>query len=135
NEEVEPRQNIAEHVLVDPGMSRVGGDDPEPFDLFAQDSFDDLVVGPTRSVGNESRINAKDASDFLAMIGIGEVVPAEQVGCIAEQPRTHRIALAGDGVCTRAWSANVARQKGQIDNGLSRADTFVALVDAHRPPE
>ena len=58
DQKIEARQDIAEHVLVDPRMSRVGGDDPQPFDLLLQDAFDDLVVGPASAVGNTGQIDA-----------------------------------------------------------------------------
>ena len=59
---------------------------------------------------------------LLAMLGIGEVVPAEQVGRVAEQPRAHRVALAGDRVRAGAGPADVAGHQRQVDDRLRGAD-------------
>src|SRR5262245_53637821 len=47
DEKVEPLEHIARHALVDPGMSGVRGNDPQPANFAAQDSLEDAVVRPT----------------------------------------------------------------------------------------
>ena len=69
------------------------------------------------------------------MLGIGEIVSAQQVRGVAEQSRAHRVALAGDGVGAGARSTDVAGHQRQIDDRLGRAHPLVTLVDSHRPPE
>ena len=44
NEEVESAENVMAGVLINPGMGRVRGNDPQSLNLVLQDSFDDLVV-------------------------------------------------------------------------------------------
>ena len=97
--------------------------------------FHDLVVGPTRLAGNARRVDAQDAGHLGAVLRVGEIVAAEQVGGVAEQPRAHGVALAGDGVGAGARPADVARHQGQVDDRLRRAHALVPLVHAHRPPE
>ena len=80
-------------------------------------------------------VDAQDAGDLRAMLGVREVVAAEQVRRVAEQPRAHRVALAGDRVRAGARPADVAGHQRQVDDRLRGADALVALVDAHRPPE
>jgi len=64
------------------------------------------------------------------MVCVCEIVSTQQVRGVAEQPRAHRVALAGDGVGSRAVLANVARHEGEIDDALGRPDPLMALVDA-----
>src|SRR5690606_16757626 len=99
---VEPVENVAELTLVDPRMRRVRRDDPESFDRSSQDAFDDFGVGEAGVVGNAIGGNAKPVRDGGAMFRIAEVPAAQQIRRVAEQSRTHRIALAGDAVRTRA---------------------------------
>lgn len=70
-----------------------------------------------------------------SMVRVRKVAAAEQTGSVAEQPRPHGVALAGDGVGARADLADVAGQKGQIDYCLGGAYGLMALVHAHGPPE
>ena len=81
------------------------------------------------------RVDPETLGDFRAMLARLEIVAAKQIRRVAEQPRTHRVALAGDRVGTGARPADVAGHQRQVDDRLRRADPFVALVDAHRPPE
>ena len=48
DQEVEPGRGSRGVALVDPGVGRVGGDDPEAADLALANPVDDLVVGPAR---------------------------------------------------------------------------------------
>ena len=81
------------------------------------------------------RIDAQQIGDLSAVRFVGEIVPAQEIGRVAEQPRSHRIALAGDAVGPGSGPADVSGHQGQIDNRLGRADALMRLVDAHRPPE
>ncbi len=107
-----------------------------PLILPGEDAFDDLVVGPTvlgRGCGRRRCPGCRRPS--ARCVGVREVVAAEQVRRVAEQPRAHRVALAGDRVGPGARPADVAGHQGQVDDRLRRAHALVALVDAHRPPE
>ena len=107
-----------------------------PLILPAQDAFDDLVVGPA-VLGRECAPRRCPACrrPCARCVGVGEVVAAEQVGRVAEQPRAHRVALAGDRVGAGAGAADVAGHQREVDDRLRGAHALVALVDAHRPPE
>ena len=61
--------------------------------------------------------------------------PPSRFVVLAEQPRAHRVALSGDRVRARARPPHVAGDQGQVDQALGSPRPFVALVDAHRPPE
>ena len=69
------------------------------------------------------------------MGGVGEVAASEQVRRVREEPRAHRVALAGDRVGPGPRPADVAGHQGQVDRGLSSLDALMALVYPHRPPE
>ena len=69
-----------EAALVDPGVGGVGGDDPEAFDFSGVDAIDDLVVSPRGFGGDFFFGDVVDAGDFLAVLGVGEVVSAEEAG-------------------------------------------------------
>ena len=69
------------------------------------------------------------------MLGVGKVATAQQVRGVAEQPRAHRIALAGDRVGAGSRPADIAGEQCEIDDALGDARAFVTLVDSHRPPE
>ena len=73
-------------ILIDPGVSRIRADDPQALDLVTQDAFDDLVVRPAWTVMDETCVDAHDVGDFLPMSRVGEIVPSQQVGRVAEQP-------------------------------------------------
>ena len=135
DQEVELAQGLAQFRLVDPGMGRVGGDDPEAADLPRADALDDAVVRPARASGDAILGDVEQRGDLGAMGGVGEVVPAEQVRRVREEPRAHRVALAGDRVGPGPRPADVAGHQGQVDRGLSGLDALMALVYPHRPPE
>ncbi len=135
DEEVEFGQGGADGGLVDPGMGGVGGDDPEGADLAGVDGVDDLVVGEIRGGGDDGFGDVEDVGDFGAVGGIGEVVAADEAGDVGVEAGAHGVALAGDAVRAGAGSADVARHDGEVDDGLGGAGGFVALVDAHGPPE
>ena len=46
HEEFEFGECFAGAILLDPGVSGVGGDDPQPFDVTGVNPVDDLVIGP-----------------------------------------------------------------------------------------
>ena len=69
------------------------------------------------------------------MLFVAEIVPTQQRGRVAKQPRTHRVALAGDRVRTRSRSTDISCDQGEINNRLSCPSSLVALIDSHRPPE
>lgn len=121
-------------ALIDPGVGRIGGNDPEAFDLASFDSVNDLIIGPARFGGDASFGDFENAGNLGAMIGVGEIVTAEKVGGVGEETGTHRVALTGDGVGAGAGLANVAGHEAKVDDGLGGPDSFVRLVDAHRPP-
>ena len=135
DEEVEFVEDAIEAALIDPGMARVRGDEPEGFDLPFVRRVDDLIVGEAGTVRNALDGNAGGSGDFVAVRRIAEVVPAEEIRRVREQARTHRVALAGDGVRTGAGSADVSGHQREIDDGLGGASGFVALIHAHGPPE
>ncbi len=76
DEEVESVEDFEAGVLVDPGVGRVGANDPEAFDFSAEDAFDDFVVGPTVFLGDAVDVDVEDAGDFLAVGGVFKVVAA-----------------------------------------------------------
>src|SRR5690606_15354005 len=131
----EPVEYVFERVLIDPRMGRVGGDHPQPFDLAAQNAFDNLVIRPTIAVGDAFDGKVKLLGDLLAMLGILKIMPAEQTGRVAKEPRAHRVALAGDRVGSRPRPADVAGHQSEIDETLCGPHALITLVDAHRPPE
>ena len=86
------------------------------------DAFDDLVVGQLRLVAECGSRRCRGCRRPSARcVGVREIVAAEQVRGVAEQPRTHRVALAGDGVRAGAGPADVAGHQREIDDGLRRA--------------
>ena len=106
-----------------------------PLILPLADALDDLVVGPAGFRRDAVLGDAEDAGDLGAVVGVGEVVAAEQVGGVGEEPRPHRVALAGDRVRPGPGPADVAGQQREVDDRLRGADPLVALVHPHRPPE
>ena len=135
HEEVELAEQVAGALLLNPRMHRVGGDDPERLDLARLDAVENLVVGQAVPRGNVFHGHTQQPGNFLAMLGLGEIVAADQVGRVAEEARAHRIALAGDGIRSRAGPPNVPGHQRQIDDGLRRAGGLVPLIHPHRPPE
>ena len=135
NQKVEPIEDVSRLRLIDPRVSRVRADDPQPFDFASQNSLEDFVVSPARFARDEVLINAEDACDFLSVLIVSEIVAAQQICRVAEKPRAHRVALPGDRVRTGPWPPNVAGHQREIDDRLSCPDSLVALVDSHRPPE
>ena len=90
-----------------------------PLILPAQDALDDLVVGPAvLASGCAPRRCPGRRRPSSRCSGVGEVVAAEQVGRVAEQPRAHRVALAGDRVRAGARPADVAGQQREVDDRL-----------------
>src|SRR5215207_6186828 len=69
------------------------------------------------------------------MLGIYEFTPAEQEAGVAVKARSHGIALPGDGIGSCSGPANVPGHQREVDNCLRCASAFVALIDAHCPPE
>ena len=134
-EEIELFAQLVKAVLVDPRVGRIGGDDPEALDLAGLDSVDDLVVGPAGRGWDAVLGDAKDAADFLAVLGFGKVMPAEQVGGVGEKSAAHGVALPGDGIGPGARFADVASHQAEVDDRLGGADALVRLVDAHGPPK
>ena len=116
-------------------MSRIRADDPQSFDLITQNAFDDSVVCPAILSRNHRLLDSQCASDFSAMISILEIVLPQQIGRVTEQPRAHRIALAGNRIGSRSGATDLACDQGQIDDGLRCADSLVTLIDTHGPPE
>ena len=135
HQEIEPFQHVDGVGLVDPRMRGVRRDHPEAADFAAQDPLEDLIVGEARLARNAFHRNPENLRHFVAMLGVLEIAPAEQVRRVAEQPRAHRVALSRDRVRARARAADVSREQGEIDQRLSDANAFVALVDAHGPPD
>ena len=80
HEVVELLAHAGEGVLGDPRVVGIGGDDPEAFDFAAVDGVDDLVVGVAGRVLDLVVLDAHVVADFGAVVGIGEVVSAEEVG-------------------------------------------------------
>ena len=74
-------------------------------------------------------------SHLLAMLVVRELVASQQAGRVGKETRSHGVALTGNGVRSRTRSADVPGHQSQIDDGLSRPDTLVTLIDTHRPPE
>ena len=134
-EKVQPSQQLAYITLVDPRMSCVGRNNPKSSDRPRPDSFDDFAVGPTRSIGNVLFRNGQGSCDLASMIFVGEVPSAKKVCRVAEESRSHGIALAGDGICAGPWPPHISRHQSNVDDRLCGANAFVALVDAHGPPE
>ena len=73
--------------------------------------------------------------DPCSLILITELAAAEQACGVAEETGAHGVALSGYGVAARTGFADIAGHKSQVDDGLRRADRFIALVDTHGPPE
>ena len=122
DQKIEPLEDLAHLPLVDPRVGRVGGDDPQALDLALQDAFDDFVVGPTVLMrGCGLTWMPSTLATLLAVLGVGEIVAAEQVGGVAEQARAHGVALAGDRVGAGAGAADVAGHQGEVDDGLRGA--------------
>ena len=96
---------------------------------------DDAVVRPARASRDALLGNVEQRGDLGAVGGVGEVAPAQQVRRVREEPRAHRVALAGDRVGPGPRPADVAGHERQVDGGLRRLDPLVALVHPHRPPE
>ncbi len=116
-------------------MGRVGANDPQTTDLPTQDPLDDLVVGPTVFGRNQRCIDPQHTGNRVSVRGIAKVMPAQQVGRVAEQPRSHRVALAGDRVRSGTRTADAAGHQCEVDDCLSGPGALVTLVDSHRPPE
>ena len=135
DEKIELLENARELVLVNPRMGGVGGDDPQPLDLPIRDALHDLIVGEAVLRGHAGLVEVENSRHLAAMLRVQEVMSAEQIRRVAEQPRAHRVALAGDGVRAGAGPPDVAGHQREIDDGLRGARSFVALVHAHRPPE
>jgi hypothetical protein len=84
HKEIQAVEDVVACVLVNPRMSRVRADDPQPLDLFTKNSLDDAVVGPAILVRDQPDVDAQHVGHFLAMRGILEVVAAQQVRRVAE---------------------------------------------------
>src|SRR5690349_19417425 len=69
------------------------------------------------------------------MSRIGEFMATNQVGRVAEQPRTHGIALPCNAIGTGAGTSDIPSHEGEIDDSLGGARGFMALVYSHGPPE
>ncbi len=135
DQKIEPGEDLAKPALVNPRVRRIGADHPKAADLAGLDPLDDLVVCPARPAGDPVFRDLEHAGDLGAMVGVGEVVSAEEVGGVREQPRAHRVALAGNRVGSGAGSAHIAGHQCQVDDCLGGFHPLMALVDAHRPPE
>ena len=72
-------------VTADPGMSGVGGNDPERFDFAIANAVDNLVVSETVLVGNTVNGNVEQGSDLPAMLVVGELMSTEKAGRVAEE--------------------------------------------------
>src|SRR5262249_11311501 len=129
------RQQPVEFILMNPGMRAVRGNDPERPDLTAADAIDDLVVRPTRLTRNALFGNVQQHTDFSAMLGVFEIVPAVEARDVRIDSRTHRVALTGNAVRPRAGPPDITGHQGKIDDGLRRASRLVTLIHTHRPPE
>ena len=81
------------------------------------------------------KIDSQNTRHFLSVFFVREFVSAHQAGCVAEQPRTHCIALPRNRVRAGSGAADVSRHQSQIDHRLCGANTLMALIDAHCPPE
>ena len=86
DDEVEAIQQPVYPVLIDPGMAGVGGDEPQCADPALFGCLQDLIVGETGAVGDAGNRDAGGTRHFFAVTRVGEVVAAEQVGRVAEQP-------------------------------------------------
>ena len=107
-----------------------------PADPAGQDPLDDLVVGQAVLGGDPSRRGCRACRrPCRGASALREVVAAEQAGGVAEEPRAHGVALAGDRVGAGAGPPDVAGHQRQVDDRLRQAHRLVALVDAHGPPE
>ena len=135
DKKVEPIENVAALVLINPGVRGVRANDPQPFDFSAENALNNFVVGPTILSGDRSGVDVENIGNLFSMFGIGEVMSAQQIARVAEEPRTHRVALTGYGIRTGTGSANIASHQGEVDNRLRRANALIALIDSHRPPE
>ena len=135
DEEFQLVERAARPRGINPRMCRVRRDDPETLDPAISDALHDLVVSQRIPGGNFFRRDVEQARNVRAMSGVEKVASAEQARRVGEQPRAHRIALAGDAVRARAGAAEVSGHQGEIDDGLRGARGFVALIDAHGPPE
>ena len=122
-------------LIVRPTVTRVRAEDPETFDFTGVDSFNDLVVGDRRFLCHKIRIDAYDIRKALSLIFIREVTAAEQAGRVGEETGAHGVALAGDGVAAGAGLSDIACHESEVHDAVRGPYSFVALVDAHGPPE
>ena len=135
DEKIELFNDLVEFALVNPGVRRICPNDPEALDFSLCDSLDNLVEGPTVLGRNLFNAYSKESRDLFAIGRIQKIMAAQQVCRIRKEAGTHRVALAGDRICSGTRSANVTRHQGKIDNRLRRASGFVPLIYSHGPPE
>src|SRR5438552_2419142 len=79
-------------------VARFGGNDPQSADAALANALYDLVLSPTGLHWDESLGHAQRGADLQAMSQIGELVAADKIGDVRNEPRTHGIALARDAV-------------------------------------
>ena len=135
HQEIQAAGNLSKEVLIDPGVARVCRDNPQASDFAIQNLFQNLVVGQGVLGGNDIFRDVENFSDLFAVVGIGKIPSRQQSRGVRKQPRAHGVTLTGDGVGAGTGAADVACHQGDVDDGLSRPDALVALVDAHGPPE
>jgi hypothetical protein len=67
NEKIELFNDLVEFALVNPGVRRIRGNDPEPLDFSVCDCLDNLVVGPTVLSRNFFNAYSKELGDLFAI--------------------------------------------------------------------
>src|SRR5215467_6012021 len=116
-------------------MRRIGGNYPKTFDFSLLNSPNNLVISPAVLGRNLPYAYSQETRDLLAIGRFQELMTTQQVGRIGKQAGTHRVALAGNRVCPGTRAPDISSHEREVDNRLRCAGSFVALIDAHGPPE
>src|ERR1043166_329753 len=95
----------------------------------------DLVISPTICGRNVFFGHSQECANVRTMGRIQELATANESGNVGEYAGTHRVALTGDRIGSRAGLPNVAGHQRKIDDRLGGACRLVALVHAHGPPK
>ena len=135
DEELHAAEGVLEQVVVGERDGRVGGDEPESFDLSLNGGFDDVGIGEATCGGDAVDGDVPDACELFAILGVVEFAIAREGRGEAALACAHRVALAGDGEGCGAGAADVAGDEGEV---VDRSDGDCALggvVDAHGPAD
>ena len=126
---------MLKQVVVGEGDGWIGGDEPERLDAALHRGFDNVGIGEPASGRDAIDRNVPDAGEVLAVLLVVELAISGKRGGKAALPRSHGIALSGDGEGGGAGAANIAGDERKIVDGGDCDSALGGVVDAHGPAD